>query len=351
MLPADWTKEDEEQEAELIQEIMAFLAANDAKNIKRAAAHARPSLKEVFKEEVKEISLGVIPGVSMARNLTKRLDTMLRASFASGLIHTNSCTGHQAMGEAPYNYLSNLFVDVLNKTASQAEKEMFTKHFASVLAAVGGAAAGTHVGAVVAEHAAEAVVKVVVEPSIDKAGDLVADQIVDVLTAPTPKTKVSLLAWAVYLAGAPRTGHPTVVENCRLALRVILGAPCWQVTIPAFNNHNGRQFPSGDNRFFTLGQHNWHAVSPRDVCELLWDSEHKNNAMIHGDPTKSYARIWTLSQFGKVEEDYDNVGHTVDRNKKPHAAVKVHITHLLTILGGLGLKHCAELGHGAFQLE
>lgn len=332
---ASWTKDHEELEAELIRETLDYLSQHDADNIKRAAAHAKTGLKTKFKETLKDLTLGVIPGVSLARNLTHSLDAMLKSSFGGAMLNTYSVEDHRSEETAPHNYLSNLFSKVLRKNASREEKMLFVRHFVGTYSMAAGAVGGIGIGGVAGEHIGEAAAKgveFVFEKGLDAAGDLVTPEVFDVVTTDVTKKdlikgiRVGPVAWAVYLSGKPRHANaPTSkVENCRLALRVILGLP-----------HDKTQLADGA-RWKTHPERNHPVVSPRDTCELLADA-HGKNAMINGDVTKGFSRIASYSEFGKVDESYTDFGSTRGREW-----VKSHITYLQFILVGLGLQRCLE---------
>lgn len=328
---ASWTKEDEALEEKLIQELFDYLSQHDADNIKRAAAHAKTGLKEKFKDTMKEMAAGVIPGVGFARKITSSLDAMLRSAFGGAMLST------QSLGEetAPYNYLANLFSKVLRKNASQEEKKLFVKYFIGTYTMVASTVGGMGVGGAVAEPLGEVGaegVKFAVEKGIDLAGDLVSSEVYDVVTTDVKKKdlikgiRVGPIAWAVYLSGKPRNAQaPTsAIENCRLALRVILGLPAHKTQL------------ADGARWRTSASRGQSVVTPRDVCELLSDSKGKNK-MITGDVAKNFHKIASFSDFGKVDENYDPTKGTKD-----HEIMKYHIAYLQFILIGLGLKKCLE---------
>jgi hypothetical protein len=350
-----WDEKHETAEKKLTIELFDYLAKNDAENIKRAAEHAKQSSKKSFKDVVKSLEptkenlkgavKGVVetlvPGVGIAKDLRDGIDKTLVAAYGKAKLHTNSYKKGPSDAE-PYNYVANFFADVLGKKAKAEETAMFIKWYTAMYSmALAGPAAGaalTPASGTLGSAAATGLGNLV-EWGIGQGADVVADiassEITDYLVSDSKKRKVGPLAWAVYLSGTPRKKRaPTsTVENCRLALRIILGMSIDQTSYRK----------AEDGRFLPHPDKNKPVVTPWDRCELLSEGNFATNVMIKGDVEKNFAKIARFNDLGTLWKKNSKVDDSYDY-AKPDAykdeLTRYHITYLQFILVGLGLKEC-----------
>jgi hypothetical protein len=352
-----WEEKHETAEKKLTLELFDYLAKNDAENIKRAAEHAKQGSRKSFKDVVKSLEptkenlkgavKGVVetlvPGAGIAKELRDGIDKTLVAAYGKAKLHTNSCKKGPSDAE-PFNYLANFFAEVLGKKAKAEETAMFIKWHTSMYAmALAGpaASAATAPAAGSLGSAAATGLGNLLEWGIGQGADVVADiassEIIDHITSGSKKSKVGPLAWAVYLSGTPRKKRaPTsTVENCRLALRIILGMSIDQTSYRK----------AEDGRFLPHPGPNKPVVTPWDRCELLSEGNFTTNVMIKGDVKKNFAKIARFNDLGtlwkkdgKPDDGYDYAKPDAYKNE----LTRYHLTYLQFMLVGLGLKECLE---------
>lgn len=373
-----WTKQHEELEEQCVKELMEYIAKNEKpENFISSAGLVKRSIKETFKDAYKTVSnkdmykslletvtdpkkklakltsepgkqdakefadeaafqfIMHLPGADIGKDLGGTIKKMLTAQFGSAYLHSVSIA--KGAGNAkPYNYFANLYHVVLAGKASSEEKQLFRKWFTWIAVTGATAGAGTSLGGL-ANQAIGGPGGVVLEHLVETAegellelgGEVLVDQVHKLAGYKedeqfrqkiSKRRKIGAIAWAVYLSAKPRNsdGPTSALENCRLALRAILGM-------------SHREHAVG--RYVAHGDKNTPIVSPKDVCEMLTDG--KVNTMIKGDLKQNFAKIASFCDLGKVNPKYD-LGY------KDETLVKSHIHNLQFILVGLDLKELLE---------
>jgi hypothetical protein len=337
-----WTKEHEDAEKDLTEDLFEYLAKNDAKNLVRAAKHSTSSVEKKFMKFGKgllDVAVETLPG-GVAKGLKDSIDAMLTAAYGGAKTHTESCKSESE----PYNYVANFFADVLRGKATKEQYRLLAKWYVAMAAAVGaGPAGGVASGAIpgIAEPAAEGAGNAF-GWLFEQAGDFVAHEIASHFPRKSKAAKegakdfkdikdlkVGPLAWAVYLSGQPRNpkGYTSTVENCRLALRLILGMPLGETTLC----REGGRFQAHPTK--------WDVVNPLNRCQLLTDKGNfKKNTMISGDGKYNYEKLRIFDEYGYTFSD--DKGYKNFKPDPKNDKIVRHIAYLQFILVGLGHEEC-----------